>query len=87
MDTVILHYSSSDISDPVAFTYDDNKGIPFGGGCSNLATVKPVLSYHSKIDKTMILMSNRSLMKVERIAEHVLQNVLIGTFCNTFDLH
>ena len=32
-------------------------------------TVKPVLSGHSKIDKTMILMTNGSLMKVERIAE------------------
>ena len=40
------------------------------------STVKPVLSSHSKIDKTKILMTNGSLMKVESIAE-----------CNTFDLH
>ena len=40
--------------------------------------VKPVLSDHSKIDKTKILMTNCSLMKVESIA--VLQY-------NTFDLH
>ena len=31
--------------------------------------VKPVLSGHSKIDKTKILMTNGSLMKVKRIAE------------------
>ena len=44
----------------------------------NLNTVKPVKNGHSKIDKTMILMTTGSLMKVE-----VLQNA----FCNTFDLH
>ena len=32
-------------------------------------TVNPVLSGHSKIDKTKILMTNGSLMKVESIAE------------------
>ena len=32
-------------------------------------TVKPVLSGHSKIGKTKILMTNGSLMKVESIAE------------------
>ena len=32
-------------------------------------TVKPVLSGHSNIDKTKILMTNGSLMKVESIAE------------------
>ena len=32
-------------------------------------TVKPVLSYHSKIDKTKVLMTNGSLMKVESVAE------------------
>ena len=45
-------------------------------------TVKPVLSGHSKIDKTKILMKNRSLMKVESVAE-----CSLGAFCNTFDLH
>ena len=39
-------------------------------------TVKPVFSDHSKIDKTKILMTNGSLMKVS-----------IGAVCNTFDLH
>ena len=34
-----------------------------------LCTVKPVLNGHSKIDKTKILMTNGSLMKVESIAE------------------
>ena len=32
-------------------------------------TVKPVLSGHSKIDKTKVLMTNGSLMRVESIAE------------------
>ena len=32
-------------------------------------TVKPVLSRHSKIYKTKVLMENGSLMKVESIAE------------------
>ena len=32
-------------------------------------TVKPVLNGHSNIDKTKILMTNGSLMKVESIAE------------------
>ena len=42
-------------------------------------TVKPVLSSHSKIDKTMVFKTNDSLMKVERIAE--------CSLCNNFDLH
>ena len=41
-----------------------------------MSTVKPVLSGHSKIDKTKILLTNSSLMKVESIAE-----------CSTFDQH
>ena len=32
-------------------------------------TVKPVLSGHSKIDKTKVLMPNGSLMKVKSVAE------------------
>ena len=39
-------------------------------------TVNPVLSGNSKRDKTKILMTIGSLMKVESIAE-----------CNSFDLH
>ena len=34
-----------------------------------ISTVKPVLSGHSKIDKTKIFMTNGSLMKVKNIAE------------------
>ena len=34
-----------------------------------LNTVKPVLSGHSKIDKTKVLKTNGSLMKVESIGE------------------
>ena len=35
-----------------------------------LNTVKPVLSGHSNIDKTKVLKTNGSLMKVESIAEY-----------------
>ena len=45
-------------------------------------TVKPVLSSHSKIDKTKVLKINGSLRKVVSIAE-----CSLGAFCNTFDLH
>ena len=34
-----------------------------------MCTVKPVLSYHSKIDKTQVLKADGSLMQVESIAE------------------
>ena len=34
-------------------------------------TVKPVLSGYSKIDKTKVLKTNGSLMKVESIAEYL----------------
>ena len=34
---------------------------------SNTVTVKPVLSSHSKLDKTKILMTNGSLMQVKNI--------------------
>ena len=45
-------------------------------------TVSPVLRGHSIIDKTKVLKTNGSLMKVESIAE-----CSLGAFCNTFDLH
>ena len=48
----------------------------------NEKTIKLVLRGHSKIDKTKVLMTNGSLMKVESIAE-----CSPGAFCNTFDLH
>ena len=44
-------------------------------------TVKPVLRGHSKSDKTKIIMTNGSFMKVESIAE------CSRAFCNSFDLH
>ena len=44
--------------------------------------VKPVLSNHSKIDKTKVFKTNGSLMK-----GNILQNAPLGAFCNTFDLH
>ena len=40
------------------------------------STVKPVLSGHSKIDKTKILMTNSSLMMVKSIAECSPQSIL-----------
>ena len=43
---------------------------------------KPFLSSHSKIDKTKVLKTNDSLMKVESIA-----GCSLAAFCNTFDLH
>ena len=49
---------------------------------SKIVTTKPVLSGHSKIDKTKILKTNGSLIKVESISE-----CSLGAFCNTFDLH
>ena len=45
----------------------------------HIYTVKPVLSGHSKIDKTKVLETNVSLMKVESIAE-----CSLGAFCNTW---
>ena len=45
-------------------------------------TVKPVQIGHSKIDKTKILMTNGSLLKVKSIAE-----CSSWAFCNTFDLY
>ena len=52
----------------------------------NLTCLKRPLKYrqngHSNIDKTKVLMTNGSLMKVESIAE-----CSLGAFCNTFDLH
>ena len=39
------------------------------GYLSQMCTVKPVLSGHSKIDKTKVLKTDISLMQVESIAE------------------
>ena len=50
--------------------------------CVKRTTVKPVLSDHFKKDKTKVLKTNGSLMKVESIVE-----CSLGAFCNTFDLH
>ena len=52
----------------------ENGAFALWGKCSTFhnifkSTVKPVLSGHSKVDKTKILMTNGSLMKVESIAE------------------
>ena len=42
-----------------------------------LYTVKPVLSGHSKIDKTKILMTNGSIMQVKSIAEYSPWSILL----------
>ena len=44
--------------------------------------VKPVLSSQSKIDKTNILLTMGSLIRVKSIVE-----CSLGALCNTFDLH
>ena len=44
--------------------------------------VKPVLSSHSKKDKTKVLKADCSLVQVKSIAK-----CSLGVFCNTFDLH
>ena len=49
---------------------------------NNWAAVKPALSDHAKIDKTKLLKTKGSLMKVLSIAE-----CSHGAFCNTFDLY
>ena len=46
-------------------------------------TEKSVYNDHSNLDKTKILMTNGSLMKVKSIAEFS----PLGAFCSTFDLH
>ena len=53
-----------------------------GDTITHTSTVIPVLSGNSKTDKTNILNTNGSLMKIESIAE-----CSLGAFCNTFDLH
>ena len=61
----------------------NNEKFNFGTYClSKNNTVKPDLSGYSKIDKTKVLKTDGSLMKVESIAE-----CSLGVFCNTFDLH
>ena len=47
-----------------------------------MCTVKPVLSGHSKIDKTKVLKTDGSIVQDKSIAE-----CSLGAFCNTFDLH
>ena len=49
-----------------------NKSLTKASEC----TIKPVLSRHSKIDKTKIFMTNGSLMKVQSIK---LQNAILLT--------
>ena len=47
--------------------------------CPDAYTVKPVLSGHSQIDKTKILKTNGSLMKVESIAECLEHSAILLT--------
>ena len=52
-------------------------------------TVKPVLSNHSKIDKTKIFYDKWYLNEGRKYCRMLplLQNAPRGAFCNTFDLH
>ena len=47
-----------------------------------MSTVKPVLSNHSKIDKTKVLKHCGGSMQFKSTAE-----CSVGAFCNTFDLY
>ena len=49
--------------------------------CSFVYTVKPVQNSHLKIDKTKILMTTGSLMKVESIPEWPLEHSAILLTC------
>ena len=64
----------------LALVLADPIGTLFIRSCT--CTVKSVLSGHTKIDKTKVLKTSGSLMKVESIAE-----CSLGAFCNTSDLH
>ena len=49
---------------------------------SNIVTVKPVVSGHSKRRPKMVFKTNYCLMQIKNIAECSKR-----AFCNTFDLH
>ena len=51
-----------------------------------MLTVKPVLSCHSKIDKTKVLKTNGSLMKVKNIAKCSLSAKLLTILKTNFGL-
>ena len=48
---------------------------------------KTFVKWPLKKDKTKMLMTNGSLIKVESIAECSKADALLQAFCNTFDLH
>ena len=52
------------------FAYKNERG-------SLKTSVKPVLSGHTKIDKTKVLKTNGNLMKVESIADALLEHSAI----------
>ena len=47
----------------------DGKGCPILGYDTYFSKVKPVLSGHSKIDKTKVVKTNGRLMKVKNITQ------------------
>ena len=65
----ILFFRYYNFNEVQMFTF--SRRIDEGGSDITVSngTVKPVLSNHSKIDKTKVLMTNGSLMKVKSIAE------------------
>ena len=70
------------VTRPQAYRYDSPSQASTVSEILGLTTVKLVLSAHSKKDKTKVLKTNGSLIKIESIAE-----CSLGAFCNTFDLH
>ena len=73
------------LEDKEEIPYAEIDGFPVSTGIVKSvlsSTVKPVLSSHSKIDKTKVLKTGGSLMQVVSVAE-----CSLGAFCNTFDLY
>ena len=70
-------------ADTVQFLpFNNFQKVSLKSSCKGLATVKPVLSGQSKMDKMKVLMTGGCLMQVKSIA-----GCSGGAFCNTFDLH
>ena len=55
---------SENLSSLIRLSVSDGQKTDSSKDVSFIGTVKPVLSGHSKIDKTKILMTNGSLMKL-----------------------
>ena len=68
------HPTESELNDMINEVDVDGKHSKVDPPCRKVQdTVKPVLSGHSKIDKTKVLKANGSLMEAESIAKCILQ--------------